>query len=140
MILFTIEGLPCAQKQTSYGNGHFYDPSSKQKEMIRWQMRPYAPEEPIKGPVSVDYTFFLPIPKSTSSLKKRQMILNSIHHVKKPDIDNLSYIVTNALKSLIIYDDSQICEMSLHKMYGERPRIVVKIVDLLNLKEEMSCS
>lgn len=130
MIIFEIHSLPKAQKQTKFARGHTYDPSKKEKELVRWQIMPYAPKQPFEGAVEVDITFFMPIPKGTSCVLMKQMINNVMYHVKRPDIDNLSYLVVNAMKGLIYDDDSQIVDLHLHKRFSETPKTVVKIMEL----------
>lgn len=107
-----------------------YDPSSKAKEQIQWQMRAYAPPEPIRGPVKVDITFYMPIPKSTTKARRRQMINGVILPITRPDLDNLAYLMTNAMKEIIYADDSQIVDQSHHKRYSEDPRTVVKVIPI----------
>lgn len=134
MYRFTLSGNPIPQKQTRFScrNGvpRAYDPSKKDMEMIRWQVKPFAPPSPLQGPISLTLLFFLPIPKATSKVKRRQMIDRFILPVVKPDEDNLAYIVTNALKGLVYEDDRQICEKHVYKVYDELPRteIIVKTI------------
>jgi Holliday junction resolvase RusA-like endonuclease len=130
MIIFEIHSVPKAQKQTQFARGRAYDPSKIEKEAIQWQIRPYAPKEPYTGPVSLDITFCLPIPTSTGRSMQKQMANNSIAHTKKPDIDNLSYLVVNAMKDIIYRDDSQIVSLSLNKRYSDDPKTVVKVREL----------
>ena len=130
MLLFEIPVAPVPQKQTRFGNGKAYDPSAPDKHQIQWNLRPYAPDKPLKGPIEVDITFYMPIPKNTSSLMRKQMINNVLHHMKRPDVDNLSYLVVNAMKDIIYEDDSQIVDLNLHKRYGEQPKTVVKVIVL----------
>ena len=98
--------------------------------MIQWQIRPYAPSEPLSGPVHVDITFLMPIPKSVSASQRRQMIANNVHAIKRPDIDNLAYIITNAMKTIIYKDDSQVVDLCLHKRYAENPKTIVQVREL----------
>jgi len=128
--MFCIHTPPVPQKQTQFGKGRCYDPSKKAKEAIQWQIRPYAPKEPITGPVSLHLTFLLPIPKSTSKLIRRQMIEGKILPIMRPDFDNLAYIITNAMNQLIYKDDSQVVDAKIMKRYGEEPQTIVKIVQL----------
>jgi Holliday junction resolvase RusA-like endonuclease len=131
MYIFEILGNPIPQKQTRFtcasGFARTYDPSKRDKEMIQWQVRPYAPKIPLQGPVELSITFFMPIPKSTSSIRKRQMINRIILPVVKPDEDNLAYLVTNALKKIVYEDDNQICAKHVYKYYGEEPKTVIKV-------------
>jgi Holliday junction resolvase RusA-like endonuclease len=137
-LLFTLHLVPVPQKQTRFAfrgkYPHAYDPSKPDLERIQWMIRPYAPKEVITGPVSVSYSFYLPIPKATSRVKTGQMDRNMIKHISKPDLDNLAYLVTNAMKGIIYHDDSQIVEKYERKQYGLDPRIVIEIRDL-NVEE-----
>lgn len=120
---------PVPQQQTKQSRGRWYDPSIKEKEMIIWQAREFAPKQPFDGPCEVDLMFYMPIPK-TSKIQARNMANGVILPIKRPDIDNLAYLVTNAMKGLFYQDDSQITDLSLHKRYGEQPKTVVKIIEL----------
>jgi Holliday junction resolvase RusA-like endonuclease len=133
MFLFEINSPPIPQKQTQFCRGHAYDPSAKDRRQIEWQAKPYAPAQPFLDPCVMDLTFYLPIPKATSGIRRRQMLNHVIHHIKRPDVDNLAYLVTNALKGLFYKDDSQITDLMLHKRFGENPRTVVKITPLEQL-------
>jgi Holliday junction resolvase RusA-like endonuclease len=131
MYIFEIYGNPIAQKQTRFtckcGQGHCYNPSQHDQEQIQWQIRPYAPKDPICGPVCLEITFFLPIPKNTSATRRRQMINRVILPVVKPDEDNLAYLITNSLKKIVYEDDNQVCEKHVYKFYGEEPKTVIKV-------------
>lgn len=127
MFIFEIVGEPIAQKQTRFSNGHAYDPSKKDKEMIQWQVKPYAPSKPLSGPIELSLTFFMPIPKSTSGIRRQQMLNRLILPIVKPDEDNLAYLVTNALKKIVYEDDNQICAKHVYKFYGDKPKTVIKV-------------
>lgn len=134
MLIFEILLPPVPQKQTRFiaRKGHFtgIDPSKIDKEKIIWQIKPYIPKELYQGPVQLDLTFYMPIPKGTPKMKTKQMINQLIYPIKRPDIDNLSYIVVNAMKGIIYEDDSQIVDLNLHKRYGETPKTVVKVIPI----------
>lgn len=130
MFLFTIPGDPIPQKQTRFARGIAYDPSSKYRKAIEWQMKHYAPKTPLGGALDVDITFVFAVPKSTSGVRKRQMINHVIHHIKKPDADNCAYLITNAMKKIFYDDDSQIIDLHVHKRYGEVAQTVVRITPI----------
>lgn len=134
MWLGTIVIVPEAQKQTRFvfrgGHPIAYDPSKKYKELIQWQLRPHAPKEMILGPIDMNIYFYMPIPKGTSKIKQRLMQEGKIYHIKRPDIDNLAYVVTNALKGIVYKDDSQIVNLHLYKRYAEKPKICISAMDL----------
>jgi Holliday junction resolvase RusA-like endonuclease len=134
MIIFTIHTPPVPQKKTRFTfrgkHPHAYNSSKKDLLALQWQIKAYAPKEPFLGPMQIEYTFYMPIPKHVSQIKRRQMLNNIIKHITKPDVDNLAYIVTNAMKGIIYKDDSQIVKKTEEKMYSDDPRIVVKVLDL----------
>lgn len=57
----------------------------------------------------MDLVFLLPRPKS---LPKK-----IIHHTKKPDLDNLTKSIKDALEGIFFKNDSQITELKSLKMY-----------------------
>jgi len=139
MYLFEIHGVPIPQKQTRFtcagGYPRAYDPSKKDLQQIQWQIKPFAPPEPLKGPVELSLTFFLTIPKATSSKLRRQMVNRVVLPNVKPDEDNLAYLITNALKKIVYEDDKQICVKHVYKFYGEQPKTIIKVRPILQAEE-----
>jgi len=129
MLEYTIHTKPMPQKQTRLGKNFRYDPSKNDKHLIMWNVQKDAPKSPLLGPIKLELTFYMPIPKSTSKTKKTQMLQEQILPTTRPDIDNLAYIVTNALKGIIYNDDAQIVDMILHKRYSEQPRTNIKVTE-----------
>ena len=130
MLLFEIHMIPRPQRQTQLGKGMWFDPSKNVKYQIRWQIGPHAPKEPLQGPLHVFITFYLPIPKKARGNLRQQMINAVALPIRRPDIDNLAYLVTNAMKELVYEDDAQIVDLTLSKRYGEDPRTVIKVVPI----------
>jgi len=131
MFQFELHGPLKCQQQTRWSNGKGYDPSKKDKEMMQWQMKPFAPQTLIKGPVELTIVFFFPVPKSASKLVRTQMLNRLILPDKRPDEDNLAYIVTNALKNLVYDDDCRVCAKHVYKFYGEEPKTVIRVRPIL---------
>lgn len=74
-----------------------------------------------------DITAFFPIPKSVSKKKREEMNRGLLMHTKKPDCDNIAKSILDALNGLAYYDDSQICELSVYKMYSDEPHAEIVI-------------
>lgn len=134
MLIIEIHSTPKPQKQTRFHlqKGKFFasDPSKTEKEQIQWQVRPYAPQNPFTGPIHLELTFLLPIPTTATKIMKKGMSNGIVHHLKRPDIDNLSYLIVNALKGIIYEDDCQIVDLNLHKRYGEEAKTIVKVWEI----------
>lgn len=146
MFQFEIHAPLTPQKQTQWTrSGIGYDPSKKDKERIQWQIRPTAPKEPIAGPVELTLTFFFPIPKSASKALRTQMLNRVILPAKRPDADNLAYLVTNALKGIVYVDDCLVCAEHIYKFYGEEAKTVIQVrpilqAEPLGYREADSCT
>src|SRR6266404_7912955 len=130
MFIFEIHSTPKPQKQTILGRYGCYDPSKQTKREIQWQIAPNAPKEPLRGSIEIHLSFYMPIPKHIKGIERQKMVNNCAKHIKRPDLDNLAYIVTNALKGIVYNDDSQICRMVFEKMYSETPKTVIKVMEV----------
>lgn len=144
MYLFQVYGSPPPQKQLECAcacppekkcKKWMYNPSKKDIERVQWQIKPFAPKEPLLGPVELSITFFLPIPKSVSAKMRKQMINRVILPNIKPDEDNLAYLITNALKKIVYDDDKQVCAKHVYKYYGPEPKTVIKVRPILQMEE-----
>lgn len=80
-------------------------------------------------PICISIHFSMPIPKSTTTGKRSKMIAGDIAHTKRPDVDNLTKSVLDALNGVAWADDSQIVQLSVVKQYAEKPSIWLHIFD-----------
>ena len=133
-IKFTLDGdpVPYAYKAGMRG-GHPVIINKKKyqvwKDTVRWQvidhknrkrLTMYAPHVPL----GISFTFRFTRPKSV----KRK------HHTVKPDLDNIIKPIKDALKGVLIHDDSQIVKYGEpEKIYcapGEPPGISVTLWEI----------
>ena len=80
-----------------------------------------------EGAVSILILFNLPIPASTSKRKKDKTLSGIIHPTKKPDIDNATKLILDALNGAAWKDDKQVCFQLSVKQFSEYPCIRVII-------------
>lgn len=112
-----------------------YDPQKGEKDRYRWQIKSQFRNNPLLTPVSLHIKFFLPIPKATSQIRKKEMIADIHHHQKKPDIDNLAKFVLDCMNGIVFKDDSQIYKLFLEKSYAEKEGILILIEPYCHQKE-----
>lgn len=138
MFTIDISGEPIPQMRPRFarmGNAVCtYDAQKKLKEGYKWQIKSQYREDPIPGPVYLDVTFYMPVPKSTSGIKKRQMVNGVLHHIKRPDIDNLQKFLLDCINKLVIEDDSQVVELRARKVYSGRPGTLIRITCLNDME------
>lgn len=128
MILIQISKQPVPWRAHGGYGKRSYNPRLPEKEFYQWQIRSqYNQTKPISGPVSVVYTYHMPIPKATSKIRRLQMLNGMSHPIKRPDLDNLNKFLSDTLIGLVIDDDSQIISLQARKIFGESPKTVIQI-------------
>lgn len=95
------------------------------EELIRFSYRSSlkASEKPIRMWINAYYS----IPKSFNKAKRQQAIDNVIKPCVKPDIDNVTKCVFDALNGIAYTDDAQIIKVSCEKYYSVAPRLEITI-------------
>lgn len=129
MIDFTIDGLPVAKGRPRVTRNGTYTPAKTKnyEKLVQLYFNNQYKGDPLEGPLRLTIDFYMYIPKNTS--KKRRKLKNNkaILPTKKPDFDNLTKSITDALNKLAYKDDNQIVEAHICKYYSDDPRAVVKI-------------
>lgn len=136
-IQLTILGSPKAQKRAKAcqiaGHINIYDPSSKDKGDLLRIIQDKAPEKPFSNPIVLTVCYFMPRPKGHYGTGKNTGKLKDnapVWHTKKPDVDNLAKILFDVMSKVFFYDDSQICKLTVLKIYDEKPRTEILIEEL----------
>ena len=129
MITFEIPGVPIPWKRPGHNfkTKAIYDQQKLLKEQLRWYMRTRYKEEPLKVPVDVDFTFYLPMPKNASGPRKREMLNGVLHHMCRPDADNLAKFYLDVMTGVIYDDDGQVCHLGSDKFYASEPYTLIEI-------------
>lgn len=143
MIILEVAGEPIAQKRASpnYKNRCMFDPQKQEKEHIRWQLRFQYREEPLTGPLQAYILYYFPVPKSASKSMRQAMLHGEVHHIVKPDKDNLEKFICDCMTGVVYDDDRKIVDNRGIKLFSEQPRTVIRIVRLScnnNLQEELT--
>lgn len=84
----------------------------------------------LENAINADILAIFPVPKSTSKKMKEEMIKGNIKCTKKPDCDNVAKVILDALNGTAYNDDSQVCKLSVEKIYGENPMIKVCLKEI----------
>ncbi len=114
---FWVSGVPKAQPRVkAFARGkhaRVYTPDTAdgwKAEVRRAALAKCPTPEPLRGPLSVKLTFFMPRPKSRN---------HDLWHTTKPDADNLAKAVLDALGDAGIWgDDAQVARLVVQKLYA----------------------
>lgn len=81
----------------------------------------------LEGRISVEIIAYLAIPKSAKKSEIPKMLDNEISPTKKPDVDNITKSVLDAMNNFVFKDDNQVSKVTVEKRYGNVEKIVVKV-------------
>jgi Holliday junction resolvase RusA-like endonuclease len=114
MIKFNLPVMPVAQGRPRFTRrGIAYTPAKtrKAKEEIRALVKAAYKGEPLTCALNVELVFNFP--KSKNLIKR----YGHTYHTKKPDLDNLTKLVLDALNGVLWVDDAQIYAVKAIKRY-----------------------
>lgn len=137
---FTVPGPPKGKQRPKFARRGRFTTTYTPKQTVEYEKKveiSYNKENRgnfLLGPIKVDILGVFPIPKSVS--KKKREELNGSPHMKKPDCDNLAKIILDPLNLLAYHDDGQVSRLYVDKIYGEEPRVEVKLTEMKNRIED----
>ena len=130
MIKIVIPGTPIPQSRPRFTRqGHAYESqrSRDYKKVVAIAAEAVmGAREPLRGALWCNVIFYMPIPKSTSQ-KRRKELTGAFVTKKTGDIDNLLKAVTDAMIGIVYVDDCQIVRIIAEKKYDENPRAEILI-------------
>ena len=125
MLNLQIFGDPVAQgRPSAFRRGNhigMYDPGKSKdwKSEVRWQAIEQKARN-MEGALVLELIFLLKRPKSLPR--------KVLHHIKKPDLDNLVKAIKDALKGICYRDDSQIVRINAEKIYAtDKTGVVISL-------------
>lgn len=90
-----------------------------------------------EGPVTARLEFELPVPASWPKWRRAAALQGHLYPTGKPDGDNLAKACLDAIRDLVIRDDSQITDLIVTKRYGAEPRAIIRLAPIvLQLERE----
>lgn len=122
------KGRPRFEVHYNYVSAHT-PPKTKrfEQDVALYYIQSNSPKFEQGTPISVSIEFGMAIPKSTTKKRKSAMLQGLIYHTVKPDLDNLTKAILDALNDLAWHDDAQIVELNVNKVYIDNPYIQLSI-------------
>lgn len=136
MIRFEIPGCPVPWATSRIGKYGAVDPKAKDKINITWMIKLQSNRMlikwPLQGAVRLHLVFYMQISHTKRIKKGMQKDPKLDHHTCKPDNTNLCKLYEDMLQRAgIIKNDSQVVETHIYKFYGEKPKTIIKIDNLI---------
>lgn len=128
---FELAIIPTAQQRARHTrSGRAYKSTEQEanERTLEAVLIRHRPEKPLSGPVRLVFTACMPIPASASKKRRESMQEGKIGHIVRPDVDNLSKQLLDAMTRLRFWeDDRQVVEIVARKRYDANPRWVVEV-------------
>lgn len=133
-ICFTVPGKPKGKGRPRFYGGHAVTPQDTREyeEMTVMLAKMAAKGKSFTDDayLRADITAYYPISKHTSAKKTEEMLSGKLFPAVKPDADNFSKIILDALNGVLYKDDAQIVILHAEKHYGKEPCVTVSISDI----------
>ena len=127
-----IPGRPMGKQRAKFGKGFTYTPKEtvEYENYVKLIFQQKYGQPDLTGQIKADIKVYFDIPKSTSKVKKAEMLSNVIRPVKKPDCDNIAKIILDSLNGIAYKDDKQIISLSVEKYYSDTPKVCLIIQEV----------
>ena len=127
-VIGDIKGKARPRMNTITGTTYTPNNTKDYENLIRQYFKVKYPRYvPLENRVEVSIKAYFKIPKNTSKKNTELMLKNEISPAKKPDIDNVTKVVLDALNKMAFKDDNQITKINVEKVYSEVEKIEVKV-------------
>ncbi len=85
--------------------------------------------EPLSKFAMVSIVARMPVPKSASKKDAKALLDGSIH-TKKPDVDNITKAILDAMNEVVYTDDNIVHRISAEKIYSENPGLTITVTGM----------
>lgn len=126
-IFFPFEPVPKGRPRFTR-TGHAYTPKTTQdyeKKIAEYYRENCSDFYDIA--IKVKIIFNMPIAKSITKKNRELIMTGIIKHTKKPDADNMTKSVTDALNGIAYADDSLITEIHVIKRYATDNNVGIEL-------------
>lgn len=86
-----------------------------------------AGSQVITGAVHIDIVIHVEPPASWSKKRRAEALGDAVYPIGKPDIDNVTKGILDAMNGIVYADDKQVVQMTVAKRYFEPAGVVVRV-------------
>jgi Holliday junction resolvase RusA-like endonuclease len=132
--MYTVYGEPVGKGRPRFAKrGAFVSTYTPQKtktyeDEIRMMAKAaMGSSEPLETPVTVAIYIRVGLPASYSKQKRKDALEGILKPTKKPDIDNIAKCFLDAMNDIVYFDDKQVVNLHITKVYAETPAVEVMV-------------
>lgn len=123
---FIVNGEPVAKGRPKFAKGRVYTPlRTVMGEQAIKQAAESAGVEMLHGAVTLHVKAYFKAPNSWSAKRLEYAECGDIRPTKRPDVDNILKLVSDALNGVCWEDDKQIVTAAIEKFYSQFPRVEI---------------
>lgn len=138
IITFEVPGSPQGKGRPRFTRaGHAYTPEKTVKYegliVARYWKALVGKKETLTeaakmADIEIDILAQYAVPRSDSKATAAKKLTGQIRPRIKPDLDNVSKAVLDALNDFAYHDDSQVVKLSVSKKYSDNPGLLVTVI------------
>lgn len=131
-IFFTIDGKAVGSARPRFGH-HIYIPTkTKDYQKLIAALARQALGTGGLFPGAVEVKILMQMQPAKSMPKKNLLLAlaGKIFPLKKPDVDNVTKSVLDAMNKIVYEDDCQVCRLVFDKVYGPADFVAVTVIDI----------
>lgn len=107
----------------------------KAEERVRMTAQATLGAPRLEGALRVVLELGVPVPKSWPAAKRQAALTGALRPTAKPDVDNVSKLVLDALNDVLWVDDAQVCELHVRRVFMRDPKTTLAVVALDSVTE-----
>ena len=134
IVMYTVYGEPVGKGRPRFARrGNFVSTYSPQKtktyedEIKMMAKAAMGSSEALDTPVTVAIYIRVGIPASFSKQKRKDALEGILKPTKKPDIDNIAKCFLDGMNDIVYFDDKQVVNLHVTKVYAETPAVEVMV-------------
>ncbi len=130
---FEIPGKPKGKARPKF-NGRrnvTYTPKETREyeNFVRYCYNRQCGKQKLDGEIIAEVTAYFPVPKSATKAEREKMLTGKKRPTVKPDIDNITKTILDALNKYAYKDDSAVVKIISEKKYSAEPKVTVILTD-----------
>lgn len=98
-----------------------------EEQILRFAAASWGARPRVQGPVFVDVSAAMPVPRSWKLARREAACDGFISHTSRPDLDNIIKGALDAISGLVFTNDTQVVSIKADKFYAAEPSLRISV-------------